>query len=86
MPSMISAAHYFPGDVIQRYHGPRFLSAECNTMPVLVFGCALVLLTRYVIQIPEASRITKEQLKTFLLEYVLQFRNNLYLCTVVYKI
>lgn len=65
MPSMISAAHYIPGGVIQRYHGPRFLSAECNTMPVLECAADSVLLTRYVIREKISNRNTTPAAKNF---------------------
>ena len=51
--------------VIHRYHGTVFTVDDCNTMSVLVFGCDLVLLTRYVIQILMASRITTPAAKNF---------------------
>lgn len=60
-----SAAHYIPGDVIQRYHGTILSVDDCNTMPVLECAADSVLHTKYVIREKISSRITKPAAKYF---------------------
>lgn len=60
-----SAAHYIPGDVIQRYHGTILSVDDCNTMPVLECAADSVLHTRYVIHYRKLNRITNRAAKNF---------------------
>lgn len=62
---MKSAAHYYPGDVIHRYHGTNLFVAICHTIKVLLCAAASVLHTRYVLRVQISLRNTTTAAEIF---------------------